>query len=511
MRRRLVDDALEQAKAMGVRNILALRGDPPRDEEYRLDNEQEEKEIEENNEEFVWAIDLVRYIRRKHGDYFCIGVAAYPEGHADESHPSEQSPEHDLPYLIQKTKAGADFLVTQLFYDLSCYTRFEKMLREHESGVFKDMPIIPGLMPVQNYQILKRTTKLSHCRIPLALSERLDPIKADDEAVKQVGIDALTEIVEGIKAVRSQWPRGFHFFTLNLEKVVSSLLERNGLIPADAPGVDDSDCVIDDTTFSSSGVNGAVNLTTNGFSHLRIPSNASHTRRPSSVSSSKLTSSIRSSSPNGNHSAVKQSINPASREATWDDYPNGRFGDARSPAFAIPVSYSPSSLPCTPAQGRHLWGEPTTISAVTQLFLSHLAGQPPNQLPWSDDSHDLSPETALIRPQLTTLTQNRNWWTIASQPAVDGLPSTDPIHGWGPPGGFIFQKPFVEFFLPASDWHNLLCPYLQRPHVKDKISFYAGSRDGSFETSEIDAEAVHSVTWGSFPGKEISTATMVEQ
>ena len=66
-------------------------------------------------EEFVWAIDLVKYIRKKHGDYFCIGVAGYPEGHADESHPEagKQNVEHDLPYLVQKTKAGVSIFATQ--------------------------------------------------------------------------------------------------------------------------------------------------------------------------------------------------------------------------------------------------------------------------------------------------------------------------------------------------------------------------------------------------------------
>ncbi|KAL8983394.1 MAG: hypothetical protein Q9177_004990, partial [Variospora cf. flavescens] len=157
MRRRLVDEALEEAKILGIRNILALRGDPPREDEYRLDTEngQEEEEIMENNEEFVWAIDLVRYIRRMYGDFFCVGVAAYPEGHADESHPVDQNFEQDIPFLIQKVEAGAEFLLTQFFFDVHAYTRFERTLREHESGVFRNIPIIPGLLPIQNYQILK--------------------------------------------------------------------------------------------------------------------------------------------------------------------------------------------------------------------------------------------------------------------------------------------------------------------------------------------------------------------
>src|SRR4051812_37084060 len=109
MSRRLIDKVLDDAKALGIRNILALRGDPPRRAEYRDANDPDPGEDDED--EFVWAADLVRYIRKNHGDYFCIGVAAYPEGHADESHPLGQSLEYDLPYLVQKVQAGADFIM----------------------------------------------------------------------------------------------------------------------------------------------------------------------------------------------------------------------------------------------------------------------------------------------------------------------------------------------------------------------------------------------------------------
>ena len=513
MKRRLVDEALEEAKIIGIRNILALRGDPPRKEEYRLDTEdgQEEEEVEENNDQFVWAIDLVRYIRRRYGDYFCIGIAAYPEGHADESHPVAQNFQDDLPYLIQKVEAGANFLVTQFFFDVNAYTIFEKTLREHESGIFRKMPIIPGLLPIQNYQILKRTANLAHCRIPPGLSETLDPIKADDEHVKRKGIDFLCDMIREIQACKSNGPRGFHFYTLNLEKVVGSILEKCDLIPPQ-PAADGPESAIDDSASIPNGINSTIDHLPHGIRQIRKPSELSSSRRPS-ISSNHLTTSHRSSSPpsNGTHLSTNQPISTASREATWDDYPNGRFGDARSPAFGTPTSYSPSSLPCTPAQARLLWGEPTSPFNITTLFTSHLSGSPPSRLPWSDDSSPtLSPETELIRDHLLSLTKARNWWTIASQPAVDGLPSTDSIHGWGPAKGFVFQKPFVEFFCSVSDWRSLLLPYLSSPDIKPEISYYAGFPGGAFESSE-SSDAVHAVTWGSFLGKEIATATMVEE
>ena len=254
MKKRVIDETLAEAKVLGIRNILALRGDPPRDHEYGLTDEETGKIGEEDEEyAFVWAIDLIRYIRGKHGDYFCIGAATYPEGHADESYPTEQSPEHDIPYLIEKTKAGADFLMTQLFYDMGAYVRFEKMLREHDSGVFKDIPIIPGLMPIQSYEILKRTTKLSHASLPADLLGRLEEVKGDDEAVKSVGVDALCEIVEGIKDVKAKGARGFHFYTLNLEKALGFILDRCQLIPNTPPAVNNHDTVFDDSDQAPNG------------------------------------------------------------------------------------------------------------------------------------------------------------------------------------------------------------------------------------------------------------------
>ena len=237
MSQRLLDEALERCRIMGIRNILALRGDPPRKEEYGDPNASNPlgingdsgQEVVEAGE-FVWAVDLVRYIRRKYGDWFCIGVAAYPDGHADQTHPTQQDPLHDLPYLVDKVQAGADFIMTQLFFDVDQYQWFENLLRNHESGAFKNIPILPGLMPIQSYQILRRTTKLSHAKVPPDLLARLDRVKGDDEEVKRVGVDILSEIIERLRTTDTAHKRGFHFYTLNLEKAVSKIAERCGLI-----------------------------------------------------------------------------------------------------------------------------------------------------------------------------------------------------------------------------------------------------------------------------------------
>ncbi|KAK4043469.1 hypothetical protein C8A01DRAFT_12961 [Parachaetomium inaequale] len=530
MSRRLIDKALDDAKALGIRNILALRGDPPRRAEYRDINEPEPEE----EEEFSWAVDLVRYIRKTHGDYFCIGVAAYPEGHADESHPLGQSLEHDLPYLVEKTQAGADFIMTQLFFDIEGYKHFEKTLREHPSGAFKDIPILPGLMPIQSYQMIKRTTKLSHAKIPDSLMARLDAVKGDDEKVKEVGVDIISEIVEQIKEVKSRTggPRGFHFYTLNLEKAVSFIVERTGLIspitPEEESAVTDSGPLPDIRLLR---VNGSTPDQSSHDPLRRKPSVGSDPRdrvivRGRSASypdweATALEASVPAEPINSraNTLAISEGEGVLGREATWDDFPNGRWGDARSPAYGQIDGYG-VSLHVTNAQARQLWGTPAAAADVSAIFIRHLRGELPT-IPWNEES--FSAETDKIRDQLVAL-NSKGWWTLASQPAVNGLRSGDATFGWGPQNGFVFQKAFVEFFLPSKDW-AVLEAKLNRPEMKDVVCFYATNVKGDFVSSDTALSAAgaggdlaeereastNAVTWGVFPGKEIVTPTIIEE
>ena len=509
MNRSLIDDALEQAKVLGIRNILALRGDAPRSEEYRDEGQPPEQD---SNKEFTWAIDLVRYIRKQYGDYFCIGVAAYPEGHSDESHPEHQDPLFDLPYLVEKTKAGADFIMTQLFFDVEAYDKFEKLLREHESGVFKAIPIIPGLMPIQSYKILLRTTKLSHARLPPDMLARVEAVKNDDELVKQVGVQILDEIVNHIKVRPDVDRRGFHFYTLNLEKAVSHIIEDTHLIPRLLLEDDEEDDFAIDST-------PAINIEPPPDGAL-----IRERRRLSSVNSgprNRVIISVPSASRSSNHSfeaseaeagiprgpintrantlAISEGEGALGREATWDDFPNGRWGDARSPAFGEIDGYGPT-LHVSTAQALKLWGHPTRADDISTLFKRHIEGDL-GALPWSEQG--LSPETSTISKELLALNA-KGWWTVASQPAVNGVRATDPIFGWGPKNGYVFQKPFVEFFIPSAQFATLK----PRLDAHELITYFAGNASGECEASA--EESVNPVTWGTFAGKEIVTPTIIE-
>ncbi|TKA24638.1 hypothetical protein B0A50_06398 [Salinomyces thailandicus] len=519
MSRKLVDEALEQAKVLGVRNILALRGDPPRSEEYRDPNNPLAEE-DDSNKDFTWAVDLVRYIRKQYGDYFCIGVAGYPEGHSDQSHPEHQSVEHDLPNLVEKTEAGADFIMTQLFFDVEAYIDYEKRLRAHESGLFKTIPIIPGLMPVQSYQILRRTTKLSHASLPPDVLKRLEGVKGDDEAVKRAGVNILCEMVEKMRGNKSPCARGFHFYTLNLEKVVTQILERSSLIPPATPVIRTADGNdVAEQAVAEEESDGFLMVEDAKKNRHRRKSSARNSApqnrvvvvrdRASSTSSSQTQAYEAPEDEAGvpqepinsraNTLTISEGQGSAGREATWDDYPNGRWGDVRSPAYGEIDGYGVSLHASIPEANR-LWGQPKSTDDICTIFRNHLEGKV-EAVPWSEEP--LQPETLIIKNELLGLI-NKGWWTVASQPAVPGVRSTDPSFGWGPKNGFVFQKPFVEFFLPAADWKRLK-PILQ---ADEQVTYFAGNAAGEFVCS--DEQSVNPVTWGTFTGKEIVTPTIVE-
>lgn len=446
MSRKLIDDALEQAKALGIRNILALRGDPPRSEEYRDEASViPEDDADDSNTEFTWAVDLVRYIRKTYGDYFCVGVAGYPEGHSDQSHPDHQSAAFDLPYLVEKVEAGADFIMTQLFYDIDAYLAYEKQLRDHESGAFKTIPILPGLMPIQSYQILRRTTKLSHAALPQAILDRLEAVKGDDEAVKRVGVDILSEMVERMKQTPHPGPRGFHFYTLNLEKAVAHIVERTNLIPppgeAAENAIDETDDLVANGGPQHEKARRRKSSTANSAPQNRVIVDPSSSALSNSTEANYVAPDDEAGVPGekpasrANTLAISEGEGTLGREATWDDFPNGRWGDARSPAYGEIDGYGVSLHVSIPSALK-LWGYPVDTADITSIFERHVRGEL-EAIPWSEEG--LSPETETIRDELAGLIK-KGWWTVASQPAVNGVHSTHEIFGWGPQHGFVYQK-----------------------------------------------------------------------
>nr|AFK33808.1 unknown [Lotus japonicus] len=212
-----IDDALETIKSNGLQNVLALRGDPPHGQDKFV-------QVEGG---FACARDLVKHIRAKHGDYFGITIAGYPEAHPDaigsNGLATPEDYQNDLTYLKSKVDAGADLIITQLFYDTDIFLKFANDCRQ--IGI--TCPIVPGIMPINNYKGFIRMTGFCKTKIPAEIMAALEPIKDNEEAVKAYGIHLGTEMCKKILA------HGFktlHLYTLNLEKSALAILKNLGLI-----------------------------------------------------------------------------------------------------------------------------------------------------------------------------------------------------------------------------------------------------------------------------------------
>ncbi|EKM50042.1 uncharacterized protein PHACADRAFT_264540 [Phanerochaete carnosa HHB-10118-sp] len=432
-----IDVALREAKSHGCRNILALRGDPPMGKD--------EWEAVEGG--FVHGIDLVQHIRKEYGDYFDIAVAGFPQ-HV--TLPPEER-DQEIQWLKEKVDAGADFIFTQMFYDVEIFIEWVKQVRA--AGI--TIPIVPGIAPIQTWNGFIKSTTLSGTTIPQLVRDQLEPFKNNDEKVREIGIKLVADMCRRILA-EPLGVRGLHFYTMNLEKGTRMLLEELKLVPRVE--------VVKPLPWRQS-------LT---------PNRRTETIRP--IFWANRTKSY------------------LSRTENWDEYPNGRFGDSRSPAYGELDGYG-IWIKQSREEALKLWDHPATIEDISNLFAKFCLGKLP-ALPWSDSSP--SPETSVISGQLAKLNE-LGFMTINSQPAVDGVRSDDKVHGWGPSNGYVYQKAYLEFFV-SPELLECLIPHIERDHM---ITYYVINRRGDLRTNS-HSDGPNAVTWGVFPGKEIIQPTIVE-
>ncbi|MBN1207538.1 MAG: methylenetetrahydrofolate reductase [NAD(P)H] [Myxococcaceae bacterium] len=185
-------EVLKRLAAAKIENVLPLRGDPP----------QGQKAFVPAPGGFRYASELVQFIREEEFT-FCLGGACYPEGHVDTA-----SREDDLRNLKAKVDAGLDFLITQLFFDNAFY--FDFVERARRAGI--NVPIVPGIMPITNYEQVQRFTRLCGATVPMRLALQLERVKDQPEAVVQLGVAHAT--VQCMELLSRGVP-GIHFYTLN--------------------------------------------------------------------------------------------------------------------------------------------------------------------------------------------------------------------------------------------------------------------------------------------------------
>ncbi|KAL2373702.1 methylenetetrahydrofolate reductase (NADPH), variant 2 [Blastomyces gilchristii SLH14081] len=435
MPREKVDTALQSAFKAGCTNILALRGDPPR--------EKEKWEATEGG--FRYAKDLVKYIRDKYGNHFDIGVAGYPEGCDD-----QDDPELLMEHLKEKVDAGGTFIITQMFYDVDNFLTWVERCRQ--KGI--TVPIIPGIMPIHTYAAFIRRSNWTKIRIPPDWLEALEPVKNDDAAVRNLGKSLVADMC---KKILASGIYHLHFYTMNLQQATKMILDELGL----------------------------------------IPSHKTPLQKPlpwrQSLGLGRREEDVRPIFWRHRHQSY------VARTQTWDEYPNGRWTDSRSPAFGELDTYG-IGLKGTNEQNIKLWGEPKSLKELSEIFIRFLNGSL-DRLPWSEGA--VTEETEIIKSDLLDLNR-KGFLTINSQPAIDGMPSSHPIYGWGPKNGYVYQKAYLELLISPT----MIDDVISRIEQNSDLTYYCVNKKGELKTNTTDSP--NAVTWGIFASKEIIQPTIVE-
>jgi methylenetetrahydrofolate reductase (NADPH) len=201
--RKSLREVLESYRALGIRHIVALRGDLPSGMA--------------SNGELRHANEMVEFIRKESGDHFHIEVAAYPE-----FHPQARDADADLDNFVRKVKAGANSAITQYFYNADAYFRFVEECERRNL----DIPIVPGIMPITNHKQLARFSDACGAEIPRWIRRRLEDYGDDVASIRAFGLDVVTSLCE--RLLNAGCP-GLHFYTLNRAAATIAIWKRLGL------------------------------------------------------------------------------------------------------------------------------------------------------------------------------------------------------------------------------------------------------------------------------------------
>ena len=195
-----VHQVIDQLKASGIENILALRGDIPQESEFPLPNH------------YQYAYELIEDIKSQ-GD-FCIGAACYPEGHVEMEHKKD-----DIRYLKEKVDCGVDFITTQMFFNNDIFYNF--LYRIREQGIM--IPVLPGIMPITTKKQLARSCALSGTAVPQRFRAIVDYFGDDPAAMKQAGIAYATDQIIDLIA---NGVRNIHVYSMNKPEVAAAIMQN---------------------------------------------------------------------------------------------------------------------------------------------------------------------------------------------------------------------------------------------------------------------------------------------
>ncbi len=197
-----IKENLNKLSKIGIENIIALRGDPPKDT----------GKFQKHEKGFLNATELIKFIREE-GFEFGIAAGCYPE-----KHPDSPTPEQDVENLKKKIDSGTDFLLTQLFFENSKFYTFINLAKKN--GI--NIPIIPGIMPITSFSQIQRFKDLANCSIPDVLIQKLDKVKENPDEFKKISLDFT---VNQCKDLLQNDVFGIHLYTLNQSNATLEILK----------------------------------------------------------------------------------------------------------------------------------------------------------------------------------------------------------------------------------------------------------------------------------------------
>ena len=432
MNKNIVKNALDTAKNNNIQNILALRGDPA-DLNYNIE--------ESENNDLKYASDLVKFIRKEYGDYFGISVAGYPEGH-----PEGESYQQDLIYLKEKVDAGADYIVTQFFYDVDIFFKYVDDCRK--IGI--TCPILPGILPIFNYNNFKRMVGFCKVAVPDYILNKLEEIKNNDEEVAEFGVEIATKLCQDLI---NRNVKGIHFYTLNRDDCTFKILNKLDLLK---------------------------NIAEKRELPWRSRIDRHEEIRPifwANATDSYLT-----------------------KTSEWENFPNGRWGDNRYADYGELQDYHLFTVNLGTKKNKlKMWGkELNNIVDIQNVFIDFLEGKI-KYLSWCDN---IALETSNIKDELIKINK-LGYLTINSQPQLNGIKS-DSSDGWGGKGGYLYQKAYLEFFCSKDNLDKLI------NEIKNKSNYSYCAINKSDNIISNCNDTVTALTWGVFPNSEIIQPTIAD-